>query len=117
MRAQLRFIESNDTLDWETFAARESPDPWNDCGWFTLGVGNDGEQGTDLFEVVVCTPSAKHQTIDGHQKFRGIIVDSFEPEVISAALHDFVDSISGRDWPECVRQLQTALRWEYEGMA
>ena len=117
MQAKLRFIESNDTLDWETFAERESPDQWNDWGWFTLGVGPEDEQGTDLFQVVVCTPASKHKTIDRHEEFRGIVVDSFDPEAIKTALHDFVDSISGLDWPGCVQQLQVTLRWEYEGMA
>ncbi|MEO0587692.1 MAG: Imm8 family immunity protein [Planctomycetota bacterium] len=117
MRAQLRYIESNDTLDWETFATQESSDPWDDFGWFTLGIGTEGGDGTDLFQVVVCTPKAKHRTIDGANAFRGIVVDSFEPISIKTGLHEFVDSISGLDWPDCVRQLQAALYWEYEGMA
>jgi hypothetical protein len=117
MEAQLRFIESNDTLDWETFAERESPDPWNDWGWFTVGVGPENEQGADLFQVVVCTAAAKHKTIDGNKAFRGIVVESFDPETIKIRLHEFVDSVSGLDWPDCVRQLQAALHWEYEGMA
>lgn len=116
IKAKLRYIESNDTLDWETFAERESSDPWNDIGWFTVGVGPEHEQSTDLFQVVVCTPSAKHNAIDDDHKFRGIVVDSFDPEAIKARLHEFVDSISGLDWPDCVRQLQAAFRWEYEGM-
>ena len=117
MRAQLRFIESNDTLDWDTFAERETPEPWNDWGWFTLGIGPKDEEGTDLFQVVICTPAAKHKTIDGHEEFRGIVVDSFEPDTIKTELQEFVDSVSGLDWTDCVRQLQASLRWEYEGMA
>ncbi|MEO0530935.1 MAG: Imm8 family immunity protein [Planctomycetota bacterium] len=117
MRAKLRFIESNDTLDWETFADRESLDPLNDWGWFTVGVGPAEEQGTDLFQVVACTPTAKHKIIAGHKEFRGVVVDSFDPESIKTALHHLVDSISGADWPDCVRQLQAALHWEYEEMA
>ncbi len=117
MKAQLRFIESNDTLDWQAFAARESPDPWDDWGWFTVGIGPDGEEGTDLFQVVICTPTAKHKTLDGNDVFRGLIVDSFDPESIRNVIHEFVSSVTGANWLDCVRQLQMALRWEYEGMA
>ncbi|MEM1026640.1 MAG: Imm8 family immunity protein [Planctomycetota bacterium] len=117
MRAQLRFIQSNDTLDWDTFAERVSREPWNDWGWFTLGIGPENEEGTDLFHVAVCTGAAKHKTIDGHKEFRGIVVDSFEPDTIKRELHKFVDSITGLDWPHCVHQLQGSLHWEYEGMA
>ena len=117
MRAHLRFIESNDTLDWQTFASQESPDPWDDFGWFTTGIGPEGAEGTDLFQVVVTTPAAKHKTLDEDQTFRGIVVDAFEPKTIEEAIRRFVASVAGSDWPHCVRQLQTAMRWEYEGMA
>ena len=117
MKAQLRYIEPNDTLDWETFAARESADPWDDWGWFTAGIGPDGEEGADLFQVLVCTPMAMHKAIDGNEVFRGLVIDSFDPQSIRNTIREFVAAIRGADWPDFVRQLQSALRWEYEGMA
>ena len=56
--SKLRSIEPNDYLDWETFARKPRPGLWNDCGWFTLSIGPEGEPGTDLFQVHVSTPNA-----------------------------------------------------------
>lgn len=43
MRAELRLILPNDFLDWDLFVASDRPDPWNDCGSFSLDIGAEGE--------------------------------------------------------------------------
>jgi hypothetical protein len=36
VKAELKHISPNDSLDWEKFKQYRSPDPLNDFGWFTL---------------------------------------------------------------------------------
>ena len=117
MRAELRAITPNDFADWNAFVASDRPDPWDDFGWFTLSISGDGMEGADLFQVVVSTPRAVSRAKGNGGRFRGVIVDSFDPDTIARTLRDQVSSINGLAWSDIVDQLQQSMFWEYEGMA
>jgi hypothetical protein len=116
MRAELRGIDPNDFFDWGAFVAAERPEPWDDFGWFTLSIGPEGDPGTELFQVLVATPAAVSRARGKSGRFRGIVVDSFEPEAVAAALHEHVSSVEGHSWRQMVEQLRRCMLWEYEGM-
>src|SRR5262249_44851267 len=58
LRPELRHISPNDYDGWEAFAAAEHPEPWDEFAWFVLDIGLEGQEGTDLFQVLVATPAA-----------------------------------------------------------
>lgn len=117
MKAELRSILPNDTLDWNAFVASPRQQPSDGFGWFTLDIGPEGHQGTNMFQVLISTPSAASQARSpGERQFRGFIVDLFEPEIIRSTLQSYVSSVSGQDWTEIVEQLRKRMEWEYEGM-
>jgi hypothetical protein len=117
MRAELRDIDPNDYAGWEAFAAADRPEePWDAFGWFTLSLAPEGDRGTNYFQVLVTTPAAVSRAAGPGGRFRGIIVETFEPEVIAQTLRDHVASVQGLTWQELIDQLRQTMHWEYEGM-
>jgi Immunity protein 8 len=116
MRAELHGIDPNDSLGWEAFVTAELAEPWDHFAWFTLYIGPEGSPGADLFQVCVSTPSAVSRASGKRGKFRGLVVDSFEPEVIRQRLTELVSSTTGHTWEDIVEQLRLTMHWEYEGM-
>ena|SRR6267378_3145967 len=115
MRGELRDISPNDFLDWQCFAAAERPEPWDDFGWFSLAIGPEGDPGSEIFQVLVATPAAVSRAKGNRGRFQGIIVESFEPEIIVRILHEYVSSVTGNNWSELVSQFRRSMFWEYEG--
>ena len=115
MRGELRDISPNDFPDWQCFASVERPEPWDDFGWFSLNIGPEGDPGTEIFQVLVATPAAVSRAKGNRGRFQGIIVESFEPEIIVNTLHEFVSSVTGNNWSEIVDQFRRAMFWENEG--
>ncbi|MFO0826309.1 MAG: Imm8 family immunity protein [Gemmataceae bacterium] len=109
-------MESNDYPGWEAFLASDVPEPWNHFGWFSLGIGPEGALGTDLFQVCVSTPAAVGRACQAGKPFRGLVVDSFDPNLIQPLLTELVSSTVGNTWEEIVDQLNETMVWEYEGM-
>src|SRR5262245_40282220 len=116
MRAELRAIDPNDYAGWEAFVAADRPEPWDAFGWFTLSIAPQGDPGTNYFYVLVATPAAVSRAKGDAGRFRGIIVESFEPEVIAQTLRDHVASLQGLTWQDLIDQLRRTMHWEYEGM-
>ena len=114
LRAELREISPNDYFGWEAFASSDRPEPWDDFGWFVLSIGVEGQEGSYLFQVLVATPAAvtRARKDDGHR--RVLVVDSFAPDDLAAALKEHVSSITAPTWDGIVEQLQRTMYWEYE---
>jgi hypothetical protein len=116
MRAELRHISPNDFPDWECFKSAKRSEPWDDFGWFSLNIGPEGDPGTEIFQVLVATPAAVSRAKVDRGEFRGIIVESFEAEIIANALREHVSAVTGGDWHAIVEKLRQCMLWEYEGM-
>jgi hypothetical protein len=114
LSAELRHISPNDYDDWEAFAAAEHPEPWNEFGWFVLDIGLAGQAGTTLFQVLAATPAAVSRAKGNDKQRRVLLVDSFEPDVLAAALKDYVSSIAAHTWNDIVEQLRRSMYCEYE---
>lgn len=114
IRAELRHISPNDYDSWEAFAAAEHPEPWDEFGWFVLSIGVEGLEGSDQFQVLVATPAAVARA-KGHDKHRRVlVVESFEPEALAAALRSHVSSLVAPTWDSIVERLRCNMYWEYE---
>ncbi len=108
-------------IDYEDFGPGEferyqSPDPFNDYGWFTITVGEVGDPAGSNFQVCVATPRAVGRLkLAGYHP--GILVDHYDPETVRQAIVDRVASLKGDHYQELIDQLRTFMHWEYEGMS
>lgn len=116
MQAEIHNLESNDHLDWDDFVRYQSPDLYDDFGWFHVTIGAVGESGGNDFQVCVATQRAVGR-IKRTGFMPGILVDQFDSETVDKAIRDRVHSIHGHSWEQIVDQLREFMRWEYEGMA
>jgi Immunity protein 8 len=116
MRAELRAIDPNDYPGWDAFAAADRPTPWDDFGWFTVSIAPEGDPGADNFQVLISTPAAISRAKADSGRFRGLVVDSFGPQVIARTLRDHIASLQALTWEDLVDQLRRTMHWEYEGM-
>ncbi len=116
MQAEIHHLESNDHVDWDDFVRYQSPDPYDDYGWFSVTIGAGGETGGNDFQVCVATPRAIGR-IKRTGFIPGILVDQFDSETVEKAIRDRVAAVHGHSWDQIVDQLREFMRWEYEGMA
>jgi hypothetical protein len=114
VRPELHDISPNDYESWEAFAAVKRPEPWDDFGWFVLHVGLEGQEGSDLFQVLIATPAAISRAKGNDKHRRVLVVESFEPEALQTALKAHVSNLAGHTWDEIVEQLRRNMYWEYE---
>lgn len=116
MQAEIHHLESNDYVDWNDFVHYESPDPYDDFGWFHLTIGSSDVAGGNDFQVCVATPRAVGRIKRGGN-VPGILVDRFDAATVEKGIRDRVASICGHNWEQIVDQLREFMHWEYEGMA
>jgi hypothetical protein len=114
MRAELRWLETNDFRSWDEFAAADRPDPFDCSGWFTCGIGPDSEAGTENFQFVVATRGAINRVQQDRRRLRLLVVDEFTQEAIESMLRQHISRISGRSWSEISSQLRKTMYSEYE---
>src|SRR5438067_13882698 len=100
MRAELRHISPNDYASWEAFAAAEHSEPWDEFGWFVLDIGLPGQVGTTSFQVLVTTRAAVAHAQGNDRNRRFLVVESFEPAALEAALREHVASDAAHTWDE-----------------
>jgi hypothetical protein len=110
----LRHISPNDYDSWEAFCAAEHPEPWDEYAWFVLDIGLEDQPGTDLFQVLVATPKAVSRAKGKGRHRRVLVVESFEPAALDAALRSHVASVVAHTWDEIVERLRRNMYWEYE---
>jgi len=109
MQAEVRGIEANDIRDWPNWVPVDAS---AELQWFTVSIGADGTEGSDLFQVAVATRrgiNARRQKT----KFIGLIVDAFTPAQIEQAIRDHVATIRATTWEEIARGLGPTMQWEY----
>jgi hypothetical protein len=114
MRAELRWLETNDFRSWDEFTAAERPDPFDCSGWFSCGIGPDGEAGEENFQLVVATRGAVNRVQQKRRGLRLMVVDPFTREAIESMLREHVSRITGHSWSEISSQLRKTMYSEYE---
>jgi len=114
MRAELRWLETNDFRTWDEFAAADRSDPFDCTGWFSCGIGPDGEAGTENFQFVAATPSAISRAQQERQHLRLLVVDEFTREAIERMVREHISKITGHSWSEISSQLRKTMYSEYE---
>ena len=114
IRAEIHSLESNDHLNWSDFAAYESPDPYDDFGWFHITIGAVGVEGGNDFQICVAT----HRAVGRAKRsgsIQGLLVNRFNAQSVHNAIHDRINSIEAYAWNQFVDECRTFMKWEYEG--
>ena len=114
MRGELRWLETNDFPSWVEFATAERSDPFDCSGWFSCGIGPDGEASTENFQFVAATPGAVSRVQSERRRQRLLVVDEFTREAIESMLRVYVSRITGHSWSEISSQLRKTMYSEYE---
>jgi hypothetical protein len=114
MRAELRWLETNDFRTWEEFSAAERPDPFDCSGWFACGIGSDAEPGEETFQFVVATPGAVSRVQRERRGLRLLVVGEFTRAAIEDMLREHVSKITGYQWSDISNQLRKTMYSEYE---
>lgn len=114
MRAELQWLETNDYRSWDDFAAAEYPDSFDCSGWFSCGVGAEGEAGTENFQFVAATRCAISSVQQQRRGMRLLVVDEFTRESIERTVRQHLSAITGHSWSEISSQIRKTMYSEYE---
>jgi hypothetical protein len=79
-------------------------------------IGVDGEQGSDVFQLMVATPEGlrSHATGAVISERGTLVISDFSWQEVLKAVRNIVGKCSGKDWNDSVLRLQRYFRWEYE---
>lgn len=114
MRAELRWFEPNDFPSWDEFAAAERPDLLDCSGWFSCGIGADGEAQTENFQFIAVTRGAISRMQQEQRRQRFLVVDEFTKDCIERTLRERISTITGHSWSEISDGLRKFMYSEYE---
>jgi hypothetical protein len=109
MQGEVRGIEANDISVWPNWSPTT---PADEMQWFTVSIGMEGTEGSELFQVAVATYrglSARRQ----NKKFVGLVVDDFNPARIEQAIQKHVAGVHANTWEDIAERLGPVMRWEY----
>lgn len=114
LKPELYDIKPNHYPSWDDFAAAKLSEPWDECAWFELDIGVEGQEGTTLFQALVATHAAISRAREKYKKRRILVVESFEPQIFETALRKYVESCAAHTWDDIVERLRCNMYWEYE---
>jgi len=113
--AEIKSLDLSSDVPWSDFLP---DDPVYFGFYLTATIGVAGNDGGDLFQILICSPqwlsdanrrgeclSSRHFEID----------QPFNTKAIEAALAGFVQSCRGENWQEVVDKLSQKAEWEFEG--
>lgn len=116
MRAELRWLGTNDFSSWDEFAKATPAEPLECFGWFSCSIGADGAAGTEDFQLVVATPLGVPKAQQTRRKLRLLVVEEFTRESVEKMLHEHVSKITGHSWSEISNQLRKTMYSEHESL-
>lgn len=97
---------------------RYSPEtPHNFCVWLALTIGSESGEGTNLFQVGICTATwLSHQlSINNAYILRHLIlVEKFDFELIKYSICKIIKIAERPSWEESVQVLCRYFSWEFE---
>jgi hypothetical protein len=91
--------------------------PHNFCVWLTLSIGPEGVEGSDLFQVGVCTTTWLAHQLSSQSAYvlrHMILVESFDFELIKKTVHEIIKNAERSSWEESVQVLCRYFAWEFE---
>lgn len=115
MKAILREIYS---LELEDQFEHYWPDDVAHFGtWIRLMIGPENEQGTESFDILVCTTTWLAEQCAAKKCVWGqhmLIVFEYDLQCIQAEIRRYVSSCTGKDWMSIVQKLRYMGAWGFE---
>ena len=113
MRAALKSVSTIDGDDPSNFR------PETDCFsiWLRLYVGPSGEEGSESFDVCVCSPDwlARQSESDGFVMGRHhLVVNAYSFIPLRSTLERLIGQCSGENWAEVAAKVGRIGQWEFE---
>ena len=102
-------------FDWIDFVPEFKA---NFAVWLCVEVGPSGEEGCEIFQVQVCTPTYIEELVEKERKtwvIDTLIVARFDREIIEEILRETVRRCGGDSWEAVSGNLRKFMRSEYEG--
>jgi len=114
MKPVIRRFHSPDVFNLQSYVP-ENPEEFGFL--LQLMIGHEGEEGTEAFDVVVCTPKwllSKHKKDEVLIGRHYLIVFEYDFARIADKLNAFCETCEGVTWPEVAQKLARLGRWEFE---
>jgi hypothetical protein len=114
MRAELKRLHSPDVFDLRTFVPA---DPERFSLFVQAMVGPLGEDSSESFDVVLCTPLWLQEQIQGTGPVLGlhhIIVVEYNYDEVFRFVRAFCDRCEGKTWHEVAAKVGRLGRWEFD---
>ena len=95
------------------------PENPSSFGFFVeMEIGIANEEGTDLFQLHVCTPQwLEDQVREGGPQWieSQLVLSSYNFDELHEFLSRKINSIQGNNWMEIVSKLRLLAHWEFNG--
>lgn len=114
MRAELKRLHSADAPDLRTFRPADAE---NFGLLIQVMAGPAGDDASESFDLVVCTPAWLAARLDVEPIIDGrhhLIVRAFDYEMLERFIRDYCAQSDGADWREVATKLSRLGRWEFE---
>lgn len=85
--------------------------------WVSLLIGPENEEGTEIFQLLICTPDwlkSEHLNCEPVWGRHMLIVFEYDLTNIKAAIERYVENCSGSDWGSIALKLSRVAAWEFE---
>lgn len=114
MRAIVKSIDTASHIAFDTYC----PEDETCFGlWLTVQVGQDGEAGGHLYQILVCTPDwIKTEYLHSGAVWgrHMLIVPRYDRERIKSEISQYVEGCTGRDFWELAQKVARIGAWEFE---
>jgi len=88
------------------------------CFLLQMEIGPAGEEGADVFDVMVATPEGLRRLQRQGEMFISkralFVVAHYSVDELLRSLAELVASCDGESWVQCVQKLQRYFQWEYD---
>lgn len=114
IRPKLKFVYSPDV---ENLAQHRPAEPENVGILFQLFIGSDdGAEGAESFDVMVCTPDWFKQTLSGDDMISGahyLIVYEYSYTRVISFIEKFLQHCHAETWEEVAHKVGQLGKWEF----
>jgi hypothetical protein len=114
MKAELKRLHSPDVVDLRAFVPL---DPERFSLFVQAMVGPAGEDSTESFDFVVCTPAWLRERIESAGPMLGlhhVIVLRYDYDELFRFIRTFCERSEGKTWQEVAAKLGRLGRWEFD---
>ena len=114
MKAKLNFLESPDIDDLQSYIPKES----DNFGFLLeLGIGALYKDGSDLFQVMICTPKWFNEKYKQEEIVIGlhfIFMFEYDFKLLYSRILDYIDNIKEDTWEKTALKLSYLASWEFD---